>query len=81
MNSAVLVAQSLRYNRTLQTLGLAHNSFSDYASQVLCTPERNIAVCRDRDKIAFPGLLRMCVWGGSFLVYENPYLGLLILKH
>lgn len=29
------VAESLRYNRTLTTLGLAYNRFSDYASQVL----------------------------------------------
>ena len=37
MASAVTVAESLRDNRTLLSLGLAYNSFSDYASQVNCS--------------------------------------------
>lgn len=35
MASAVTVAESLRDNHTLLSLGLAYNSFSDYASQVM----------------------------------------------
>lgn len=34
MASAVVVANSLRSNHALLTLGLAHNSFGDYPSQV-----------------------------------------------
>lgn len=38
MASAVTLADSLKSNNTLVSLGLAYNSFSDYASQVMMYP-------------------------------------------
>lgn len=39
MASAVTLADSLKSNHTLVSLGLAYNSFSDYASQVMTYPD------------------------------------------
>lgn len=50
MASAATVADSLRDNHTLLNLGLAHNSFSDFGSQVFLGV-RVIILAPDQEKM------------------------------
>lgn len=58
--SAVAVADSLRKNRSLTTLGLAYNSFSDFATQVMLRLPHPLSCQSDLIRLKFVPVEAKC---------------------